>query len=97
MHLVSAKDDLSEVQRLIEVCKAELEPENKEGQTPLHVAASNSCLSTTKYLIEAGANMEAVDCEKKTPLELASQQGHLMVNHKEDRMDDVRLGLVRFG
>jgi ankyrin repeat protein len=92
LHLASAKDDLSEVRRLIEVCKAELEPENNKGQTPLHVAASNGCLSTTKYLIEAGASIEAVDCEKKTPLELASQQGHLKVNHNEERIDDVRLG-----
>jgi ankyrin repeat protein len=92
LHLASAKDDLSEVRRLIEVCKAELEPENNKGQTPLHVAASNGCLSMTKYLIEAGANIEAEDCEKKTPLELASQQGHLKVNHNEGGINDVRLG-----
>ncbi|KAF3204877.1 hypothetical protein TWF679_009549 [Orbilia oligospora] len=48
-----------------------LECRNREGRTPLALAACNDHVSVVKILLRKKANTEAEDNEKKTPLQLA--------------------------
>lgn len=59
---------------------------NHAGKTPLHVAAVSgySCSHSepyTRLLVEAGAEVDAVDNEGSTPLELLLRAGDLGQNH----------------
>eukprot|EP00882_Tetradesmus_deserticola_P005392 GHRQ01005674.1.p2 GENE.GHRQ01005674.1~~GHRQ01005674.1.p2 ORF type:complete len:255 (+),score=76.93 GHRQ01005674.1:701-1465(+) len=52
---------------------------NKNGWTPLHVAAASGSTTATRTLLEHGANVEATNSEGKTPLSLAVDQQHAAV------------------
>jgi len=43
--------------------------------TPLHVAAFKGNLNMMKLLLDAGANVDAVDCKNSTPLHYAALEG----------------------
>ena len=45
---------------------------NKEGQTPLHFAASGGVLTNVRYLLEKGAHVGAVDVRGYTALHIAT-------------------------
>ena len=59
--------------------KAGASPDKKcsfgAGGAPLHRAVSNELLEAVKLLIAAGANLEARDCNKATPLIYAARRG----------------------
>lgn len=46
-----------------------------ENGTPLHVAASEGHVLTSHILVQAGAELDAIDDEKNTPLMLACDKG----------------------
>ena len=52
---------------------------DKDGKTPLSLAAEHGCIEVVKYLVSIGANVEAKDKYGKTPLLLASYYDHLDV------------------
>jgi len=51
----------------------------RSGETLLHVACKKGHAPTVAALIEAGADLFVADKEKRTPLVIACQQGHLEV------------------
>ena len=53
--------------------------QDKEGGTPLHVAAFQGHADVARALLEAGASMDAVDKQGRTPLHWAAVRGHAVV------------------
>ncbi len=53
-----------------------LESRNTTGQTLLHAAAQTGHVEVVRFLLETGANREAVDANLNTPLHLTVQQKH---------------------
>jgi len=70
---------LFKVKDLIEA-RANINAEEWDGWTALHYASnSHENLSIVRYLLQNGANINAKHCLGKTPLFIASQNGHLGV------------------
>lgn len=56
---------------------ASLDARDKNGLTPLHLAASNGHLQAVRILWSKGIDLDLEDKHNKTPLHLAATQGHL--------------------
>ena len=54
-----------------------LQMENGTGETALHYLAIENCLDAVQFLIDRGAQADARDHFKNTPLMVAAQLGHL--------------------
>jgi ankyrin repeat protein len=50
---------------------------DKEGFTPLHVAASKGSLEALRFLLEHGSSVHAVDATGMIPLDSARYYGHV--------------------
>lgn len=53
--------------------------QNINGQTPLHLATKNGYLEVAQFLIDNGANVNAKDIHDWTPLDMAAQFGYLEI------------------
>src|SRR6266849_5601948 len=60
-------------------CGAGVSAQNKDGQTPLHLASQAGRVEVTRMLIERGVGVSAKDKDGQTPLHLVSQAGRLEV------------------
>jgi ankyrin repeat protein len=49
---------------------------DREGRTPLHVAATEGQLSVAQFLLGSGADVQARNSVQATPLQLAANAGH---------------------
>ena len=58
---------------------ANIDCQNENKFTPLHLASQEDHLNIVKYLISQGANIECQDKDKSTPLHIASSKGHLNI------------------
>ncbi|ERF76459.1 hypothetical protein EPUS_06120 [Endocarpon pusillum Z07020] len=58
---------------------AELDPRDKNGQTPLSRAAGNGFKTTVKLMIECSAQLDSKDNSGQTPLALAATLNHIAV------------------
>jgi cytochrome c len=47
-----------------------------KSQTPLHVAAENGCLQCVIYLVDAGADVNALTSNGSPPIHFAKRNGH---------------------
>lgn len=56
---------------------AEVNMENKWGETPLHAAASKGIIDTVKYLLEHEADIDATNTYGETALHKACRSGCL--------------------
>ena len=72
----SAPDNMSELQTL---CGryADINIRTREGQTALHLAASNGHTTTVRCLLDTGADVNLIDNKLCTALGLAAENGHL--------------------
>ncbi|KAI9559342.1 putative protein phosphatase 1 regulatory subunit 16A isoform X4 [Daphnia sinensis] len=72
----AARNDIEEVRRLLlqGVCP---DSQNEDGLTALHQCCIDDSESMMKLLLEFGANVNAEDSEKWTPLHAAATCGHL--------------------
>jgi len=76
----AAKDgDLDTVRDLVYVKNVDPNCQDKEGNTPLHMASKNNNLNTVKYLLKNGANVNCQNNDGRTPLHLAAMYAELNV------------------
>ncbi|KAM1449438.1 hypothetical protein ACFXTO_008277 [Malus domestica] len=50
---------------------------DKEGRTPIHIAAAHGHVEMLKFCISIGGNAEVTDCRGWSPLHWAAEKGHL--------------------
>ncbi len=50
---------------------------DKEDRTPLHVASQNGHLDVIRWLLDRGADVNALEVNGKTPLSLALDEGKI--------------------
>ncbi len=74
--LASEKNAFKIAKYLIEQQKANVNVQDEEGFTPLHLAAQNDHDKVVKLLLKQKANVDVQDKEGFTPLHLAAQNGH---------------------
>ena len=58
---------------------ADVNTENNNGETPLHVSATNGHLEVVRALLEKGADVNAKEDNGWTPLHYCAREGHLEV------------------
>lgn len=73
----SGTGDLERVKELISESPELIRFKNYEGRTPLHAAASRGVVPIVKYLIDKGADINAIDDVGVPPLHAAAQSGSL--------------------
>ena len=83
LHIASSKD--KERAFLVDLLirhGADVNAPNREGSTPLHVAASSRLAlegTIVRLLLRHGANLEATDSKGQTPLDVASSEGNTWI------------------
>ena len=85
LHLASQRGNVTLIQSLLNLpFKIEVDLPDKKGQTALHYAVHSKRVDTISTLVAAGANIDAVDSQGKTPLDHA-REGHnlLAINRLE--------------
>ena len=75
----AARLGYDEMIRYLLLQQAPLEARTAHGQTPLHEAARSGQLGAVQRLVEAGADVRAVEEEKLTPYDVASVMQHAEV------------------
>ena len=70
-------------------CGANVTAQNKDGETPLHLASRRGEVAVFPMLVERGANISAQNKDRETPLHLASRYGqvevaHMLIDHGAD-------------
>jgi ankyrin repeat protein len=77
--LASSAGRIEVVRYLLSSVDSDVNHKNKNGQTPLHYAASKNHPAIVKLLLENNADINAQDNLRATPLHRASSQGHIDV------------------
>ncbi|KAL2555794.1 Ankyrin repeat domain-containing protein 50 [Forsythia ovata] len=76
LHVAVAFDQTDEIQRLVtEKERGSLDCRDKEGRTPLHLAASKGQLESAKVLVSAGAQVDFQSKDGRTALHRAAANG----------------------
>ena len=71
LHMVVEKGSLTDVQFMLETCRANINATTYTGCTPLHIASGRGDIALTAYLLSMGANPDLVTDEGDTALDLA--------------------------
>lgn len=79
IHDASSEGNIVKVQALISEKPDLVNSADDKGSTPLHLASSQGHLEVVKFLVDKGADIEAVNGRGFTPLQLASYGGHRQV------------------
>ena len=78
--MASQRGDLNVVQQLIESGRARATDRDEQNITPLHWAAINAQVPTCRYLLEQGAEVDALGGDLvATPVQWAARNGYLYV------------------
>jgi ankyrin repeat protein len=73
----ASSGDLVTLQAHVDNDRALLQVTEWDGRTLLHDAVDKSQLEVTKYLLDRGANIEAVTADGRTVLHMAAQHGDI--------------------
>ncbi|CAF4287737.1 unnamed protein product [Rotaria sp. Silwood2] len=76
------------VEYLHGLSKSSLNVRNKEMQTPLHLATKNNHLLVVRYLVKWGADDQAQNLSKNTPLDIAHQN---VPKNKEEEINNKKI------
>jgi ankyrin repeat protein len=71
LHIAASKGNLEEVMNLLKENGDLVNQQNSDRETPLHLAAKNCYPKVVAYLIQQGANVEALDKEGHNFLQIA--------------------------
>jgi len=71
LHMVVEKGSLTDVQFMLETCRANINATTYTGCTPLHIASGRGDIALTAYLLSMGANPDLATDEGDTALDLA--------------------------
>ena len=69
--MVIEKGSLTDVQFMLETCRANINATTYTGCTPLHIASGRGDIALTAYLLSMGANPDLATDEGDTALDLA--------------------------
>ena len=69
--MVVEKGSLTDVQFMLETCRANINTTTYTGCTPLHIASGRGDIALTAYLLSMGANPDLATDEGDTALDLA--------------------------
>jgi len=72
MHDAVRANDLATVRRLVDANAALANLPDKDGSTPLHLAAAGNYVAIAEYLLEKGAVVDARNADGNTPLHAAA-------------------------
>lgn len=75
IHSAAYQDDVAALERLLTANVQLLDQGDTNGATALHYAARSGKIAATHFLLKAGANMEAENSDKHTPLFCALHNG----------------------
>ena len=78
LYLAIEREDINQIERHI-FWGSDLNKTNIDGQTPLHVAATQGSYIVVKLLVEKGADPDIVDREGLTPLGRAALNGRTQI------------------
>jgi hypothetical protein len=70
MHLAASKNHVN-MMRMLKMWDFELETQNDQGFTPLHLAASHNSLDALEYLLMENVSKDPIDKKNRTPSALA--------------------------
>lgn len=70
---VAAKRGYIKIMKALLSCKAALDTKDLYSRTPLHYACRNHRYEAVRLLVEHGANLQALDFHKNTPLQLVRE------------------------
>ena len=76
LHMAASRGNEALLRRLIYDYKADLGVQLRNGSLPIHSAASEGHKTCVELLIDAGANIDALNKEDRTPLHWAAESGH---------------------
>lgn len=75
LHLAVKAGDLKKTQTLVDAAWADVNIKNKQGATPLHIAAEEGHLKIIEFLVERKAKVDALDEHSNTPLSSSRKKG----------------------
>ncbi|ORX41280.1 ankyrin repeat-containing domain protein [Kockovaella imperatae] len=83
IHAIAQRGDTLALSKLLESDRSvNLSTRDSQDVTPLHWAAINAHISTCRFLLDNGAEIDPIGGElKATPLQWAARNGHLYVIH----------------
>ena len=90
------------IEKLLHEKRANIEDRTNDGDTPLHVAVSEGHWEIVKYLIDEGADREALNGEGDDIYEIARKKGHQTLLQELEKvcfsilLDSLILSLYRF-
>jgi ankyrin repeat protein len=89
LHLAAQKGNNKIVMLLVQKgLPADIDIQDNHGCTPLHLAASNGWLNTTKLLVWMGADMLCLSVDGKAPADLATDNRHAVILNYFTRTQD---------
>ncbi|XP_051138215.1 protein VAPYRIN-like [Andrographis paniculata] len=75
LHVAAASDRTEEIRRLVDERRGLTDSRDKDGRTPLHLAAGKGHLESAKALVAAAANVDARSKDGRTALYRAAANG----------------------
>ncbi|KAL4087945.1 hypothetical protein PRIC1_012376 [Phytophthora ramorum] len=90
----AAEGNLEAMRRLREEHGADVNAADYDKRTPLHIAVSDEQLEMVDYLLQCGANAEALDRWGRSPIDCALETQHVAILRLLERANYATLGRI---